>query len=137
MVCTFIGNRDTPNEIKPRLKEILVDLIENKNVNTFYVGNHGQFDHIVNVILKELKILYNINYYVALAYIPKYNEYADYSNTVYFEELNLVPYKYRIVERNKLMIKKSNYVVAYSRYVGNSRVFKEYAEKHNKIVISV
>jgi hypothetical protein len=33
MVCTFFGHRDTPQEIKADLKNLLVDLIENKSTN--------------------------------------------------------------------------------------------------------
>lgn len=42
--CTFFGHKDTPTQIKPLLKAVLVDLIENKNVDTFYIGNQGNFD---------------------------------------------------------------------------------------------
>ena len=38
MVCTFFGHKDTPKEIEPTLRSTLIDLIENKNVNVFYVG---------------------------------------------------------------------------------------------------
>ncbi len=137
MVCTFIGHRDAPKNIKPTLKEVLVDLIENKNINMFYVGNQGSFDFLVKKVLKELKEIYPIKYYVVLAYIPKSQEYADYSDTIYFDELNTIPYKYRIVERNKIMIKKSDYVVTFVNKIGNARDFKELAEKQNKAVINI
>ncbi len=71
MICTFIGHRDAPKEIKPTLKKVLVDLIENKNVNMFYVGNNGSFDFMVKDVLKELHQIYPIKYYIVLAYIPK------------------------------------------------------------------
>ncbi len=137
MICTFIGHRDAPKNIKPTLKEVLVDLIENKNVNMFYVGNQGSFDFLVKETLKELKPEYPINYYVVLAYIPKRQEYADYSDTIYFDELNTTPYKYRIIERNKLMIKKSDYVVTFVNKIGNARDLKEFSEKQNKAVINI
>ena len=38
MVCTFFGHKDTPKEIEPTLRSTLIDLIENKNVNVFYVA---------------------------------------------------------------------------------------------------
>ena len=70
-VCTFFGHRDCPETIKPKLREVLVDLITNHGVDMFYVGHQGQFDAYVRSALKKLKQEYpQINYAVVLAYIP-------------------------------------------------------------------
>ncbi len=55
LTCTFFGHKDTPKEIDPLLKSVLVELIKNKNVMRFYVGNHGNFDYMVKHCLIELK----------------------------------------------------------------------------------
>ena len=69
--CTLFGHRECPDSIKPQLKEILIDLITNHNVDMFYVGNQGRFDSIVRGVLRELKVEYpQINYAVVLAYMP-------------------------------------------------------------------
>ena len=47
MVCTFFGHRDTPRIAELILKEKIIYLIENKNVDKFYVGNNGNFDFMV------------------------------------------------------------------------------------------
>ena len=57
--CTFFGHKDTPKEIEPTLRSTLVDLIENKNVLKFYVGNHGNFDYMIKNCLIELKAFYS------------------------------------------------------------------------------
>ena len=137
MICCFFGHRDAPKEIKPTLKRVLVDLIENKNVDMFYVGNYGNFDFLVQKILKELKEIYLIKYYIVLAYIPKKDEYSDYSNTIYFDEINEKPYKSRIIETNKLMLMKSDYVITYVKHFGNARDFKELAQAKNKAIINI
>lgn len=82
--CTFFGHRDCPETIKPKLREVLVDLITNHDVDMFYVGHQGQFDAYVHSELKKLKQEYpQINYAVVLAYMPgKKNEYDDYSDTM-------------------------------------------------------
>ena len=68
-VCTFFGHRDCPETIKPKLREVLADLISNRNVDMFYVGHQGQFDAYVHGELKKLKQEYpHINYAVVLAY---------------------------------------------------------------------
>lgn len=117
MICTFFGHRNAPEEIKPKLKEILVDLIENQNVKMFYVGNHGAFDRMARKLLKELKEKYNFKYYIVLAYIPKNNDYGDYGDTIYPDEIGKTPYKYRIIERNKWMLAKSDIVITYVTHI--------------------
>ncbi len=136
MICTFIGHREVPNEIKECLKPAIIDLIEKENVNMFYVGNHGQFDFLVKTVLEELKETYNIKYHIVLAYMPL-NDGRDYSNTIFLEELGNVPYRYRIIERNKWMIKKSDFVVVYFKHFGKTRDFKDYAESLGKRIIKI
>ena len=41
LTVTFFGHKDAPKEIESALRLTLMDLIENKNANVFYVGNHG------------------------------------------------------------------------------------------------
>ena len=56
--CTFFGHRDCPNSIKSKLRDVLIDLIENHAVDMFYVGQQGAFDGIVRSVLKELVSVY-------------------------------------------------------------------------------
>ena len=58
MTCTFFGHRNAPYPIKPVLRETIIDLIENKGVNLFYVGNPGAFDRMTIKVLRELKEKY-------------------------------------------------------------------------------
>lgn len=48
VACTFFGHRDCSETIKPRLREVLLDLITNHGVDMFYVGHQGQFDAYVH-----------------------------------------------------------------------------------------
>ena len=113
--CTFFGHRDCPETIKPKLKEVLVDLITNHRVDMFYVGHQGQFDAYVRSELKKLKQEYpQINYTVVLAYMPgKKTEYDDYSDTMLPEGIESVHPRYAISWRNNWMLKQSDYVVTY------------------------
>ena len=82
MVCTFFGHKDTPKEIEPTLRSTLIDLIENKNVTVFYVGNNGNFDTMVRHQLEDLSHIYPITYSVVLAYLPtEKNKYSDKSSS--------------------------------------------------------
>ncbi len=139
-ICCFFGHRDTPSSIESKLAQAIIDLIENKSVNTFYVGNQGSFDFMVRKTLKKLKIKYpHIIYSVVLAYMPgKMDEYDDYSDTIYPDGLENVPRKFAIDRRNKWLVDNSDYVIAYiSRSFGGAAKFYDLAVKHKKEVINL
>jgi uncharacterized phage-like protein YoqJ len=138
--CTFIGHKNAGNNIREDLKNIISNLIENNNVKQFYVGNHGNFDYMVQSVLKELSTEYTkINYNVVLAYIPeKKSENVEYENSIYPDGLEYKPPKFAIIERNKWMIKNSDYLVCYVKNtVSNAYKFKEYANKKGKFIIEL
>lgn len=140
--CTFFGHKDTPNEVASVLQTVLTDLIENKHVDSFYVGNTGNFDRMVRRNLKFLKSLYpHIEYAVVLAYMPNKKggfEYPCDSDSIYPDGLENTPPKYAIVRRNRWMIDKSDYVVTYVRYTfGGAAQFKKLAERKGKTVINI
>lgn len=139
MVCTFFGHKDTPKEIEPAIRSTLIDLIENKNVNVFYVGNNGNFDIMVRRQLDDLSQTYPITYSVVLAYLPtEKNKYDDLTNTIYPEGLETVPKRFAISWRNKWMIQQSDIVVTYVTHTyGGAVQFKEIAERAGKEVINI
>lgn len=140
MTCTFFGHSSVSRETLIPLTKVLTNLIENKGVDIFYVGNHGGYDRMVMAKLREMKKKYpHIDYKVVLAYIPtKKDEYEDYSETLYPSVLDGVPYRARIVKRNEWMIKKSDYVVTYvEQNIGGAAKSKEKAEKEGKKVINL
>ena len=113
--CTFFGHRECLDSSKIQLREVLIELIANHDVDMFYVGNQGRFDAIVRSVLRELKKEYpQINYAVVLAYIPgKQTEYDDYSDTMLPEGIESVHPRYAISWRNNWMLRQSDYVVTY------------------------
>lgn len=141
-ICTFFGHRSTPDSIKSLLFDILTDLIENHNVDTFYVGNQGGFDYMVKEELKKLSKIYpHIKYSVVLAYMPsildEFNT-TDYSDTIYPDGLETTPQKFAIDKRNRMMIEWSDIVVTYVCYsIGGAAKFKEIAERRGKLVINL
>ena len=139
MVCTFFGHKDTPKEIESILKSTLIDLIENKNVNMFYVGNNGNFDTMVRRQLENLSQTYPITYNIVLAYLPtKKSEYDDYTNTILPEGIETIPKRFAISYRNKWMVEQSDVVVTYVTHgFGGAWQFKEMAEKQGKTVIEL
>ena len=140
--CTFFGHRSVPNEIEPTLQSTLIDLIENHDVNLFYVGNHGGFDMMVRRILKKLSGFYPITYYVILAYMPQKqdkSEFTDYSDTIMPEGIENVPKRFAITYRNKWMLSRADYVVTHvnTHVASGAAQFKKLAEKQGKTVINI
>ena len=138
MICTFFGHRNTPNEIKAKLKETLIYLIEKKNVDLFYVGNNGNFDNLVLQTLNLLKHIYpHIQINIVLSYYPN-KKVQFYNNTIYPEGLELSPPKFAISKRNHWMLDKADYVVTYVRTTfGGAYKFKELAVKKGKFIIDL
>ena len=138
--CTFFGHRDCRADIEPKLREVLINLIQNHGVDMFYLGNQGQFDAIVRRVLKEMKLDYpTINYAVVLAYMPgKKTEYDDYSDTMFPEGIESVHPRYAISWRNDWMIKQSDYVVAYITHTwGGAYQYAKKAKNQGKCVINI
>ncbi len=139
MAVTFFGHKDTPKEIEPTLRSTLIDLIENKNVTVFYVGNHGNFDTMVRRQLEDLSHTYPITYSVVLAYLPtKKSEYDDYTNTILPEGIETAPKRFAISWRNKWMIEQADIVVTYVTHsFGGAAQFKKLAERQGKTLIEL
>ena len=138
--CTFFGHRDCPDTVKPMLRQVLIDLIENHNADMFYVGNQGRFDAIVRSELRDLQREYpRINYAVVLAYMPgKQTEYDHYSDTMLPEGIESVHPRYAISWRNNWMLKQSDYVVTYITHSwGGAAQFVDKAKRAGKALITV
>lgn len=141
-VCTFFGHRDCPNTIKPLLREVIIDLIENRNVDTFYVGHQGSFDFLVRTVLSELAEEYpRIRYAVVLARLPQQSKTydpLDYSNTLLPEGIENIPPRFGISWRNEWMLKQASVVVTcVTRSWGGAAMFSEKAAQMKKTVINL
>lgn len=139
-ICTFFGHREITQNIKPVLKRILTELIEERGVDQFYVGNHGAFDYTVKRVLKDLKPFYpHINYAVILAYIPtKQSDSSDFEDTIFPEGLESSPPKFAIIKRNNWMLERAQFVVTYvTNTQGGAAHFQEVAQKKGKTVINI
>ncbi|MBE6912588.1 MAG: DUF1273 domain-containing protein [Ruminococcaceae bacterium] len=136
--CTFFGHRLMPNKVYHHIISSVEALICDHGVDTFYVGNNGEFDRTVRRALKDLKEVYpEIKYYVVLAYMPR-NDGEDYSDSIYPEGLENVPKRFAISWRNEWMIKQSDYVIGYVDHpFGGAHNFFEKAKKKEKKVINI
>ena len=138
MICTFFGHRDAPQQIAEPLKRVLRQLIEEKGVTAFYIGNQGGFDRLVLNTLRALSLEYPfIRYAIVLAYLPTSEDRFE-CETVYPEGLETVPPRYAISHRNRWLVDHADVVVTYVIHsFGGAAQFKALAEKKGKSVINL
>ena len=80
--CCFFGHRDAAESISAKLKEEIIRLIEEHDVNDYYIGNQGGFDSLVLSVMKELAVSYpQIRYTIVLAYLPDEKSVISETNT--------------------------------------------------------
>ena len=141
-VCSFFGHSHLygqQKEIVQRLRQVIIDLIE-KGVDTFYVGNHGEFDVLSSEIACDLKKIYpHIQVVVVLCY-PNELQYLKCKFTDFLmpEEVEVAPKRACIVKRNHWVVNNSDYIVSYIKYkIGGAYSVIQYAQKHKKQIIEV
>lgn len=135
-VCTFFGHHDCPETVKPKLREVLIDLIDNQSVELFYVGNKGTFDRMVRAALRDLKRDYpGIDYAVVLEKLPQKSDGGD---TLLPEGIETVPPRFAISWRNKWMLDRADFVVTYITHGwGGAARFHDLALRRSKTVINL
>lgn len=135
--CTFFGHRDAPDTLKSSIKEKISELIIERGVERFYIGNHGRFDSMVISVLGELKEFHpKIDYNVVLAYFPKGENL--YKNTILPEGIELCHPKSAIDFRNKWMLDRSYFVICYvTCSFGGAAKYMNRAIKQGKHIINL
>ena len=138
--CCFFGHREVTHNIRGKLIEIIDNLITEKDVKEFYVGNQGQFDSMVYSVLKELKRKFpQIRYIVVLAYMPDEHIQEVYGeDTLFPDGMENVPKKFAISKRNDWIIQQSRIAICYvHKITGGAAKFREKAEKKGLQIIDV
>ena len=138
LICTFFGHHDCPEAIKPKLREVLIDLVENHSVTLFYVGNKGAFDRMVRAVLRDLKREYpGIDYAVVLERLPLKPD-GDGNDTMLPEGIETVPPRFAISWRNKWMLDRADFVVTYVTHGwGGAAQTLQYARRKHKRIINL
>lgn len=139
--CAFFGHRNFNYEPhREQIKEIIVDLIENRGVTVFYNGYRGAFDGICAGIVGELREQYpNIKNVMVFSYMPdnKFDLPRCFDETVYLLK-DKVPYKFAISRTNKEIVNVVDYVVSgVVRKWGGAKSACDYAKRLYKTVINV
>lgn len=144
--CCGFGHRELYRNIGKELQEIVMQLVEQKEVTVFYVGGMGAFDDLFVRIVKEYKKKgkKEIKLILVMPYLTKeMNKNKEYYKES-FDEI-IIPeicanahYKKAITLRNKWMIDQCNFVIAgVFREFGGAYKALQYAEKKEKEIIDV
>lgn len=145
--CAFFGHRYIDvNQYEEKLRQIIIDLIENKDVTQFYSGYRGDFDVWCSYLVHELKNKYpQIKNTMVLSYIPQNKDNCEnvftlpkcFDDSVYLLERN-VPKRLAIIETNKCLVDIVDYIVAgVITHCGGAYMACEYAYKRKKPIISM
>lgn len=142
-ICTFFGHRQVYDtaQLTSKLFDTILELIETRGVNLFFVGDSGSFDHLVLKVLRGLKKLYpQIEYYVVLSYLRPKSEYCLYTEkeTIFPDIMTTAHPRYAIVKRNNWMLDSSDIVITYiNTYCGGAAAFAQKAEKKGMEIIKL
>lgn len=135
--CFFIGHREADERLLPQLVAVSERLVTEEQVSYFYVGGYGGFDHIAATAVKEVKKKHpEITLMLVLPYHPAERPVElpfGFDGTFYPEGLENVPKRYAIARVNKIMINKSDWLIAYVCHgASNSRSLLEYAMRREE-----
>lgn len=135
--CVFFGHRDCPETIRPALRQLVVELIEEWEVDRFYLGRQGNFDRLARAVLRDVSAEYpHLCYAVVLERLPDQREKGE--DTMLPEGMEMVPPRYAISRRNDWMLRQADYVVAYLTHPwGGAAQFVRKALRQQKVVFSV
>lgn len=127
-------------QYKEKLLQTLTALIENMGVTHFYSGYRGDFDRFCSNTVYELKSKYPfIKNTMVLSYIPN-KEFVMpecFDDSIYLLERS-VPKRLAIIETNKCLVDKADYIVAgVILHGGGAYTALEYANKRKKPIISL
>lgn len=133
--CTFFGHRDCPASIRSSLRAVLISLIETEGVTSFFVGNQGAFDAVVQSVLRDLQSQYPaITCTVVFTYMPRQPEPYGLA-TMLPEGIEKVPKRFAISWRNRWMLNHADCVVTYVTHAwGGAAQFAARARKQGKRV---
>lgn len=134
--CFFIGHREAPEHLIPKLSAEIERHITECNVTDFIVGGYGRFDMLAAGCVTNAKKRHpEVTLTRLLAYysqepvpIP-----SGFDRTLYPEGMEKVPKRAAIIRANHYMIDHSDYLIAYAWHpASNARNLVEYAEKREQ-----
>ncbi|MBR2336379.1 MAG: hypothetical protein IKA61_00325 [Clostridia bacterium] len=106
----------------------------------FYVGNYGDFDSFSLRVARAYQQLHaNSSVVFVMPYLNnvRCNDFAKKCDCSIYPEIEKVPLKFAIIERNKWVVQNSDLLIFYYKTIGKTRDIYEYAISKNKRVINL
>lgn len=135
MICACFGHHDTSEKEYEKIRRE-VEMLIAQGCSHFYVGHQGNFDRMIRSAIKKAQEKHPLlSYDIVLAYMPgaKGDRLLEDPNTIFPEELALVPPRVAISRRNAWMIDRADVILFYAKHwsggVGKAR---DYAERKRK-----
>lgn len=138
-ICTFFGHRNAPDSLSFSLEQEVLRLINDEDVDTFYIGQHGNFDRMATAVVLKLKKTHpQLQLYKILAYLPVERDIQDntHIDTILPEGIELGLPKFAISRRNQWMVEKADWLISYVCFFsgGAFEALKLAERKHKNII---
>ncbi len=141
-IAAFFGHRKSYfiSKYRNKIDAIIIDLIENHGVTSFYNGFRGLFDGECAFAVADLKKVYPfIENVMVLSYIPdpgfELPECFDLS--VYLLDKPVIP-KFAIYHTNREIVKRADYIISgVDCHYGGAYTACEYARRLKKTIINI
>ena len=146
---SFFGHRDFSKhfEYEEKIKQIITNLLREKEYVEFLVGRSGEFDLFVASVIRRVRNEHGCNNCALTLVLPYVTaEYRDNEEGFlnYYDEIEICPdsekahFKSAITVRNKSIIDRSDLVIFYvERENGGAYNSLKYAENNRKNIINI
>ena len=146
--CTFIGHRQVfDSGMEQAVYSAIERLIANESSCVFYVGRAGEYDKICRQAIHRIKQTYHERIIRSILVEPYMRQSLNtnrsalealFDEIIIPDELTEVHYKRAITERNRWMIDRSQYLIAYvHRDFGGAWTAMNYAIKRGLTVYNL
>lgn len=158
--CAFLGNdydkifgrwcgHNTPPNLKERIREQIINLIENEDVDTFLVGELGGYEiDAYDTVLEVQKEYPNITITLVISKITELHEVGECDahyvqkrrpcdNWIYPDKCATGYRRLCIVYRNRYIIENTDFIIAYNRRQGRAYEFCKAAKGKGVKVIEL
>ena len=118
--CFFIGHREAPQSLLPKLREAVEEKIISQQMLHFIVGHYGNFDvlaaqAVMDAKKRHLEVTLTLLLPYPMSRIP-----AGFDGTFTSPGIETVARRFAIVYVNRYMIAHSDWLIAYVTHAGSN-----------------
>ena len=126
--CAFLGNDskwDMTDSLRNLVYQNIVNLIENDDVDLFYVGGRGAFEQLAYTEVLKAKQQYPAIkiYFVISSRTDLYKYSRDFDDFIYPAKAELGYKRWCIVHRNTWITENTDYLICFNKYEGRAYPF--------------